>query len=101
LFLIEIFLPLADNDGRSFAESEFEEIHKTLIDRFGGLTAFSRAPARGLFESEGKTSRDDILIMEVMAETLDRSWWAEFRRAVEVRFRQQEIMLRASQVTKL
>jgi hypothetical protein len=94
-------LPLADNEGRRFAESEFEEIHNTLVDRFGGLTAFSRAPARGLFESEGKTSRDDILIIEVMADTLDRSWWAEFRDAVEAQFRQQEIMLRASEVTKL
>jgi hypothetical protein len=101
LFLIEIFLPLADNDGRRFAQSQFDEIHNALVDRFGGLTAFSRAPARGLFESGGKTSRDDILIIEVMADSLDREWWAELRRALEAQFRQQEVMLRASEVTKL
>lgn len=101
MFLIEIFLPLADNDGRRFAQSEFDEIHSTLVDRFGGLTAFSRAPARGLFESGGRTSMDDILIIEVMADRLDREWWAGFRRSLEARFQQQEIMLRASEVTKL
>jgi hypothetical protein len=82
LFLVEIFLPLADNDGRRFAQGEFDEIHSTLVDHFGGLTSFSRAPARGLFESAGKTSMDDILIIEVMADRLDREWWAGFRRSL-------------------
>jgi hypothetical protein len=101
LVLIEIFLPLADNNGRLFDQSQFDEIHNTLIDQFGGLTAFSRAPARGLFESGGKTTKDDILIIEVMANSLDRPWWAEFRSTLEARFQQQEILLRASEVAKL
>jgi hypothetical protein len=47
MHLIEIFLPLRDNQGFAFATSDFAGIRKTLTEKFGGLTAFSRVPADG------------------------------------------------------
>jgi hypothetical protein len=44
---------------------------------------------------------DEILPFEVMTETLDVSWWRNYRRQLEREFRQNEIVVRASTVTLL
>jgi hypothetical protein len=47
-----------------------------LTERFGGLTAHTRAPAEGLWKEDSSgTSRNEILIYEVMAEDLYDGWW--------------------------
>jgi hypothetical protein len=99
--VVEIFLPLYDNDGRRFGRELYARVREELVERFGGLTAFSRTPAEGLWEEEGERSRDDIVIFEVMADTLERGWWAAYRAALERRFRQEEIVVRASAVDRL
>ncbi len=99
--VIEIFLPLSDNDGRRFGRELYGRVRAELVDRFGGLTAFSRSPAEGLWVDEGETSRDEIVIFEVQADTLDRGWWREYRRQLEQRFAQEVILIRASEVTQL
>ena len=97
MHLVQILLPLADNDGAPFAPSEYEDVRKTLTERFGGVTAYVRAPAEGHWkEGEGSTARDEIVIYEVMVESLDRPWWAEFRERLRERFRQEELVVRAT-----
>lgn len=99
MHLVEIFLPLSDNEGRPFAPDGFAEVRRELTERFGGLTAFSRAPALGLWkQDDNKTARDDIVVLEVMAKDLDRAWWSAYRAALERRFRQDVIVVRASAV---
>src|SRR5688572_5209113 len=96
MHLIEIFLPLRDNDGRRLDPALFARVRAEMVDRFGGLTAFTRAPAEGLWETEeGKSSRDEIVIFEVMAEALDRGWWHAYRETLERQFGQEEIVIRA------
>jgi hypothetical protein len=73
----------------------------TLSKRFGGVTAYSRAPAEGRWESRGSTHHDEVLVVEVMVDTLDRGWWAEFRKKLEEAFRQQEIVVRAQDIERL
>lgn len=99
--LIEILLPLYDNDGRRFGAEAFGEVRRELVDRFGGLTAFTRSPAEGLWEDEGEVTRDEIVIFEVMADEIDRGWWSGFRHELERRFRQDEIVVRARQAERL
>ena len=61
-----------------------------------------RAPARGVWRDDaGETSRDDIVIFEVMTPTLDRQWWAKFRRHLEGHFRQESVVVRALTSTML
>jgi hypothetical protein len=43
----------------------------------------------------GKTVHDEIIVFEVMAETLDASWWKSYRLQLEREFRQDEIVVRA------
>jgi hypothetical protein len=46
-------------------------------------------------------ARDDVVILEVMAEALDRAWWDAYRRTLEARFRQEQILVRATRVELL
>lgn len=46
MHLVQILLPLYDNDGRRFPTSHYESLRAELTERFGGLTSYSRAPAR-------------------------------------------------------
>jgi hypothetical protein len=92
--LIEIFLPLTDNKGRKLSKGLYADTRRELIERFGGLTAYSRSPARGFWKEQGRTTRDEIVVFEVMAETLGRRWWRRYRRTLEQRFKQEEIVIR-------
>ncbi|HZB24960.1 MAG TPA: hypothetical protein VE379_02430 [Vicinamibacterales bacterium] len=101
-FLVQILLPLYDNEGRTLDAELFGRVRAELTERFGGLTAHMRAPARGLWKTEdGGVARDDIVILEVMAEALDGPWWDAYRRTLEARFRQEQILVRATRVELL
>ena len=100
--LIQLLLPLYDNDGKPAAPSLFREVQADLTEKFGGLTAYSRAPAEGRWREDGThTVRDDIVIFEVMSEDVDRAWWRSYRMQLERAFRQQQIVIRASDIEML
>jgi hypothetical protein len=97
--LIQLLLPLYDNAGSAMPESIFRGVAAELTDRFGGLTAYTRAPAVGLWqEGSGRTRRDEIIVYEVMADTIDRAWWRQYRTTLERTFRQDEIVVRGHAV---
>jgi hypothetical protein len=97
MYLIELLLPLYDNDGRAFGAEAFDRVRNELAQAFGGVTAFHRSPAEGVWKDEsGGVSRDQVVIFEVMAEKLDREWWARYRRELERSFRQERIVVRAT-----
>jgi hypothetical protein len=93
--LVQILLPIYDNHGSKFASDVYGQVRLALIERFGGLTAYTRAPAEGLWGSGNEVKRDDIVVLEVMAEVLDRQWWHDYRRVLERLFRQDRIVVRA------
>jgi hypothetical protein len=51
-YLIQILLPLVDNEGQPFPHSDYMRVRSELTERFGGLTAFTRAPAEGFVGGE-------------------------------------------------
>jgi hypothetical protein len=101
MHVIEIFLPLYDNQGGRFPQEQYGQVRSQLLERFGGLTAFSRSPAEGLWESERGTDRDAMVIFEVMTDAFDRAWWSSYRRQLESRFAQDVILIRASEVIQV
>ena len=102
MYLIEILLPLYDNNKRAFKASAFDEIRNELTEIFGGVTAFLRSPAEGRWqESDGDVSRDDIVIFEVMSQQLDRKWWSGYRSKLEEEFQQEKLIIRVSEVEQL
>ena len=95
-FLVKLLLPLYDNLGHRFDSSSLVRVRRELTERFGGITAYTRAPAEGTWEDpHGATHRDDVVIIEVMADALDRAWWKDYAAALATRFDQQEMVVRA------
>src|SRR5258708_537385 len=74
-----------------------------LTKQFGCLTAYTRAPAQGLWKKKGaaQASRDEIVIYEVMAERLRRSWWKQYQHGLESRFRQEKLVVRVQEIELL
>lgn len=102
MYLIQLLLPLYDNDGEDLPKSLFVAVRDELVQQFGGLTAYSRAPAHGLWcEGDEETVRDDLVIHEVMSDDLDRAWWENYRGTLERRFRQEQVLIRAHQIEVL
>ena len=48
MHLVQLLLPLYDNSGNAFSETVFSGIRGELTEGFGGVTAFTSAPAKGL-----------------------------------------------------
>jgi hypothetical protein len=102
MHLLQIFLPLCDNDGNALPKARFDLVRAELTARFGGVTAFVRSPAIGAWQDDaGSVQRDDVVLVEVMADRLDRHWWADYREQLQRRFDQDEVLVRASVVERL
>ena len=50
---------------------------------------------------DGDLSRDDIVILEVLAESLDAGWWRTYRATLEARFQQDVVVVRATPIVVL
>jgi hypothetical protein len=102
MHLIQLLLPLYDNNQNHFPGELYDEVRTELTERFGGLTAYMRAPAEGLWkEDSSNTVRDEIVIYEVMAENLDREWWHEYRLGLQEQFVQESLIIRATPFERL
>lgn len=106
MHLVHLLLPLYAQDGGRLPQAVFAAVRQELVDRFGGLTAYSRAPARGLWadDDDGAGERlehDDIVVYEVMVERLDRAWWKAYREELTRRFAQKELVIRAQRIERL
>jgi inorganic pyrophosphatase len=73
----DLYLPLADNDGRPFADDLFRAVQRRLLDRFGGLTSQQRAfPFEGMWQNGARLFLDQVIVMTVL----------DFRRLGSTRF---------------
>ena len=96
--LIQLLLPSA---SRSKTEA-FSVTHRELVDRFRGLTAYVRSPAKGVWTAPGgAVERDDVVMVEVVTETFDRDWWRAYAEVLARRFEQDEIHVRAMHIQVL
>ena len=102
MYLIQIFLPLYNNKGKRFPKKNYIQVRRTLLERFGGLTVYSRAPASGLWEKKaGETIHDEMIIFEVMTKKRSTSWWRTYRDTLEKRFEQDQVIVRAQTIQLL
>jgi hypothetical protein len=95
-------LPLHDNDGVALPTIEFAWVREILANAFGGVTFLSRPPADGVWQGDdGEAEREQMVVVEVLVEKIDRSWWKEFRGDLERRFRQKVVVVTATAVEVL
>jgi len=102
MHLVQMFLPVTDNAGAALPRQLFSRVKDTLVERFGGLTTYARAPASGMWADDGtEVVADDLVVYEVVVEQLDREWWRDYLSALETEFRQERLHVRAIQVDVL
>lgn len=100
MHLVQILIPVQPDVDDAH---QLGRVRRELLYRFGGVTAYSRGPAQGLWRDDdsGEVVLDDVIVLEVMTEELDRSWWASYREELEVRLHQDEIIIRAQVIEQL
>lgn len=97
--LFQILLPLNDREGNPFPMSQFQELSKELTEHFGGLTSYSRSPAKGFWkDSNDAISVDEIIVYEVLSEGRHSGYWKNLKIVLEKKFEQDEIMIRCSDI---
>jgi hypothetical protein len=100
--LVQILLPVFDANGVRSGDEQFVAVRRELTGRFGGVTAYLRSPASGLWvRDDGAVDRDDVVMVEVMVERIDRAWWRDYRKSLEQAFRQDVIVVRAFAIETL
>lgn len=92
--LIQLLLPLHDNEGRSFPPGMHGQVKQELKDKFGGVTAYNRSTAEGQWKAGERDFSDEIVVYEVMAPEADPEWWRAYRQELESRFLQEEVVVR-------
>ena len=97
MYLIEILLPLCDNDGHPFAQ-DLSNRARRAYGTYDGVTA---PPGRLPNETKAARIQDDIIVYEVMMEKVNRDGWKQYRVSLERTFRQEEIVVRAIAFDKL
>ena len=102
MYLIQILLPRYDPAGAVFPTDMYRAVIKELTDRFGGATSYTRALAEGIWHGDdGRTHHDDVLIVEVMAPSVEAPWWRNYRQRLQRSFRQRELVVRAHAIQLL
>ena len=95
MVLIQLLLPTT---GATPADglAPLAETRRELAEHFTGLTAYLRSPAKGLWTApDGHTEQDDVVMVEVVTDSFDRSWWRTYAATLAARFGQESIHVRA------
>ncbi|MDB5258017.1 MAG: hypothetical protein JWM14_2712 [Chitinophagaceae bacterium] len=99
--LIQILLPLYDQDGKPFHGLLYDRVKKELTQTFGGLTAYTRSPASGTWKDGGKIVKEDIYVYEVMTSEINKEFWKVFKSKWQKIFQQEELIIRTLDITLL
>jgi hypothetical protein len=95
MMLIQVLLPTTAPAGTQVM-TPLAETRRELADKFSGVTAYVRSPAKGLWTApDGHTEADDVVMVEVVTETFDRGWWRTYAATLAQRFQQKTIHVRA------
>ena len=71
MVLIQLLLPTS---GAASADglAPLAQTRRELADRFTGVTAYVRSPAKGLWTApDGQIEQDDVVMVEVVTDTFD------------------------------
>ena len=102
MVLIQMLLPTRSAAGAAFADELLRQTREELIERFGGLTAYTRSPATGVWTSpRGDVEVDKVVMIEVLSERFEKDWWRSYAETLKQRFEQETIHIRANDVDVL
>lgn len=102
MHLVEIYLPKYDAAGSEFPHALYARTRHELLEHFGALTAHSLMPLSGLWTTpEDEILHDDVIVYEVIAERVERSWWSGYRKKLEERFPERALVVRSNEISLL
>jgi hypothetical protein len=102
MHLVQLLIPTQNESGQPYPRELFDALAQQLTNQFGGVTAYARAPATGLWvASSGEPVRDQVVVYEVMVEDVDEAWWIRMRHDLEGRFAQRELVIRTHEIRRL
>jgi hypothetical protein len=94
MVLIQLLLPVTVNGSQ--ATTQLTQTRLELAERFKGLTAYVRSPAKGVWTApDGHMEQDDVVMVEVVTATFERDWWRHYAATLAERFSQDAIHVRA------
>jgi hypothetical protein len=96
--LIQLLLPttLPDRTASQEASAALTETRRELTERFEGLTAYLRSPAKGVWTApDGHPEQDDVVMLEIVTDRFDRAWWRTYTDTLARRFEQETVHVRA------
>src|SRR5688572_25826745 len=97
--MILIQLLLTRGAASPTADGAFVRTRAELVEKFSGVTAYLRSPAIGVWTSpEGEREQDEVVMVEVVTERFDRTWWRRYAQTLADRFAQEAIHVRAVQI---
>lgn len=99
--LIQLLVPLNDNNGKQYPVKMHEDIKDKLIKKHGGVTAFTQSPAEGVWDSGQDRQIDQNILYEVMTDNFEKDWWTNFITELETRLHQEKIILRWFEISVL
>jgi hypothetical protein len=87
VYVIQVRLPLCGREGAGRPEGVFRQVEAELVERFGRVTAYLRKPAKKRAPAtRDPLEREELVVFEVLARDVDRSWWGKYRRLLAKRF---------------
>ena len=102
MVLIQLLLPTTSGATTAEGSAPLAQTRRELADRFTGVTAYVRSPAKGLWTAaDGQVEQDDVVMVEVVTDTFERAWWRTYAATLAERFRQESIHVRALTVELL
>ena len=104
MVLIQLLLPTTLPSGAPSqdATAALADTRRELAKMFDGLTAYVRSPAKGIRTApDGHTEQDDVVMVEVVTDRVDRPWWRAYAATLAERFRQDAIHVRAMAIQLL
>lgn len=89
---LEIYLPTTTNEGARIDPAEIERIKHLLVETFGGYTHLDQR-FEGAWRIGGVTFHDQITIVRVLDDGRASFDMPSFKRAIETRLQQQQILI--------
>jgi hypothetical protein len=94
VFLIQILLPASAAPAHE--RGGIARTRAELVERFGGVTAYTQTPAEGEWRAtDGHVTEDRVALVEVVAPAFDREWWKRYATTLARRFSEEAVHIRA------
>lgn len=94
MFEVQILIPLADNQPKSFSEREHQRFEAFVLERFRGLTLYP-GKAAGLWDQDGITYSDRLRVFGIAVESIRQGGMiGEIADFVKTHYRQEAVYIR-------